>query len=231
MVGGKGNRSNCKTWILAPREPLCARPVARDGNDFGKFNTRPAHKQKTRKINLGRWEEAESQAVDFCSAGKEPVPGSGSRARRLPGPHLGRLGPRRRAPGTGHRAGRPRAAGGSSQGCRAGGEAAGSRGRAGTAGVPAPPDGSRDGGSAGAHRGAPRGRADCLVPFHVEAVKAWLLWWQGRDDNWNRKEKKFFCQPPPGARWCVVQPDLSCKPSQLCNVPEQLLVSAWPPWR
>lgn len=73
MVGGKGNRSNCKTWILAPRESLCARPVAMDGNDFGKFNTRPAHKQKTRKINLGGWEEAESQAVDFCSAGREPV--------------------------------------------------------------------------------------------------------------------------------------------------------------
>jgi len=73
MVGGKGNQANCKTWILAPRDSLCARPVARDGNDFGKFNTCPAHKQKTGKINLGRWEEAESQAVDFCSAGKEPI--------------------------------------------------------------------------------------------------------------------------------------------------------------
>lgn len=73
MVGGKGNRSNCKTWILAPRESLCARPVAMDGNDFRKFNTRLAYKQKTRKINLGRWDRAGSQAVDFCSAGKEPV--------------------------------------------------------------------------------------------------------------------------------------------------------------
>lgn len=54
MVEGKGNRSNCKTWILALREPLCARPVAMDGSDFGKFNTALAHKQKTRKINLGR---------------------------------------------------------------------------------------------------------------------------------------------------------------------------------
>lgn len=54
MVEGKGNRSNCKTWILALREALCARPVAMDGSDFGKFNTPLAHKQKTRKINLGR---------------------------------------------------------------------------------------------------------------------------------------------------------------------------------
>lgn len=54
MVEGKGNRSNCKTWILAWRESLCARPVAMDGSDFGKFNTPLAHKQKTRKINLGR---------------------------------------------------------------------------------------------------------------------------------------------------------------------------------
>lgn len=72
MVEGEGNRSNCKTWILALRESLCARPVAMDGSDFRKFNTPLAHKQKTRKINLGRWEEAESQAVDFCWAGKEP---------------------------------------------------------------------------------------------------------------------------------------------------------------
>lgn len=44
-----------------------------DGNDLGKFNTCLAHKQKTRKINLGRWEEAGSQAMGFCSAGKEPA--------------------------------------------------------------------------------------------------------------------------------------------------------------
>lgn len=132
MVGGKGNRSNCKTWILAPRESLCARPVARDGNDFGKFNTRPAHKQKTRKINLGRWEEAESQAVDFCWAGKEPVcPRQRVLGSAAAEAVLGVLGAT--VLGTGHRAPGWAAAdaGGSSplcQGRRAGGEAVGSRG-------------------------------------------------------------------------------------------------------
>lgn len=45
----------------------------------------------------------------------------------------------------------------------------------------------------------------------------------------NRKEKKCLCQAPPGTRWCVVQLDPSCEPPRLCNVPEQLLVSALPP--
>lgn len=152
-----------------------------DGNDFGKFNTRPAHKQKTRKINLGGWEEAESQAVDFCSAGREPVcpgqrvPGSVAAEAALgvlgvlgaPGWGLRvvgssshpstagtRLGERPRGPGEGDTAGTARQ---EPPRCETG---------AGTAAVPVP---------TAAPRGTVQGEAaDCLVPFHMEAGNTWL---------------------------------------------------------
>lgn len=53
MVEGEGNRSNCKTWILALRESLCARPVAMDGSDF-RIQYSPSSQTENKENKLGQ---------------------------------------------------------------------------------------------------------------------------------------------------------------------------------
>lgn len=158
-----------------------------DGSDFGKFNTRLVHKQKTRKINLGRWEEAESQAVDFGAAGAEPVRPRewvlGSAAAQAVLGVLGVL--RAGVPGSGHRApGWAAADGGREQPplccwSRAGGEGQEGHGNGWCSGSPRAtrweqhrcpllPIAARPGDTVEGKR------VPCLVPFHVEAGNTWL---------------------------------------------------------
>lgn len=154
-----------------------------DGSDFGKFNTRLTHKQKTRKINLGRWEEAESQAVDFGVAAAEPVcPRKqvlGSAAAEAVLGVLGVLGAG--VPGSGHGALGWAAEDGEREqpplccGSRAGGEGRKGHGRVvqweppchKTGAAPLPTV-ARPGDMVEGKRVA------CLVPFHVEAGNIWL---------------------------------------------------------
>lgn len=74
-------------------------------------------------------------------------------------------------------------------------------------------------------RGAVQGEI-ALCCFMSKPGNAWQPQWQGWDDNWNRKEKKFLCQPLPRSLWCVVQLGSSRKLPRLCNFPVQRLASA-----